>query len=156
MKDLAKNLLDNLNRRFKSIEENKVFAEATFLDPRFKRHCFTNEELFNRAKQSLIVQITTMVQNRTDFKEKIESDKDMTNNIQPEQKPKNHWSDFDEKVSYFIQNPKPKIAVIVEVDKYLEEPLQPRADNPLQWWIERRYTYPRRYLRREYSRKQVI
>nr|CAD7408289.1 unnamed protein product [Timema poppensis] len=49
VKEMAIKLLEALNKRFKAIEENKVFAEATVLDPRFKRHGFSDSHNFERT-----------------------------------------------------------------------------------------------------------
>jgi hypothetical protein len=54
VEEIAVKLLEALNKRFKAIEENKLFAEATMLDPRFKRHGFSDPQCFERAKQSLV------------------------------------------------------------------------------------------------------
>lgn len=37
------------------------------------------------------------------------------------------------------------MAGIVEVDKYLNEPLISRYENPLVWWVERKKIYPNLY-----------
>lgn len=39
----------------------------------------------------------------------------------------------------------PSVAGIIEVDKYLNEPLISRFENPLAWWAERKKVYPRMY-----------
>lgn len=54
------------------------------------------------------------------------------------------WDDFDEKISALVpQNP--TAAGIVEFDKYLDEPLIKRSENPLLWWNDRKIVYPRLY-----------
>lgn len=37
------------------------------------------------------------------------------------------------------------MAGTIEVDKYLNEPLISRTENPLVWWSERKKIYPRLY-----------
>nr|CAD7460969.1 unnamed protein product [Timema tahoe] len=50
VKEMAIKLLEALNKRFKAIEENKVFPEATVLDPRFKHHGFSDPHNFERKQ----------------------------------------------------------------------------------------------------------
>nr|CAD7445502.1 unnamed protein product [Timema bartmani] len=53
VKEMAIKLLEALNKRFKAIEENKVFPEATVLDPRFKHHGFSDPHNFERLSWCL-------------------------------------------------------------------------------------------------------
>lgn len=51
------------------------------------------------------------------------------------------WDRFDKEVAKLI--PTNSLAAgIVEVDKYLSEPLLHRKEDPLRWWHERRSIYP--------------
>lgn len=40
-------------------------------------------------------------------------------------------------------NTNPTAGGIIEVDKYLEEPVLPRTMDPLKWWIKKKDAYPR-------------
>lgn len=53
------------------------------------------------------------------------------------------WNNFDTEVQNLIQNRNPTSAFIVEIDKYLLEPLIPRTADPLLWWKENQNVYPR-------------
>lgn len=54
------------------------------------------------------------------------------------------WDEFDEEISCLVpQNP--NAAGIVGFDKYLEEPLIKRTENPLLWWNDRKGVHPRLY-----------
>ncbi|KAJ8976669.1 hypothetical protein NQ317_004751 [Molorchus minor] len=87
----------------KQIEENKIYAEATFLDPRFKRHGFSKDSAFETIKQSIIAQATAI--------------------IILEQEKEDSAAEF--------KKANPKAAAIIEVNKYIEEPLHPRKHDPL-------------------------
>lgn len=39
----------------------------------------------------------------------------------------------------------PRAAAIIEVNKYIQEPLLPRKENPIRWWNQRKQFYPRLY-----------
>ncbi|XP_063222172.1 E3 SUMO-protein ligase ZBED1-like [Bacillus rossius redtenbacheri] len=134
-KEIAERLLEGINKRFKAVEENSVFAEATMLDPRFKARGFSDVNSSEKIKQTLISHcvkfgsksnptITHEVQNATQYQGS------------------SIWEEFDESVKKLLSNPNRKVAGIVEVDKFLQEPLLPRNGNPLTWWFERREVYP--------------
>ncbi|KAL4103902.1 hypothetical protein QTP88_019219 [Uroleucon formosanum] len=52
------------------------------------------------------------------------------------------WNDFDEEVRSKLISTNPTSAAIVEVDKYLQERLIPRHENPLKWWKDNQNVYP--------------
>lgn len=52
------------------------------------------------------------------------------------------WNDFDEEVNSQLISTNPTSATIVEIDKYLQERLIPRYENPLKWWKDNRNVYP--------------
>lgn len=56
------------------------------------------------------------------------------------------WSKFDKKTETLrADDTTPRTAAIVEIDKYLQEPLLLRTDNPISWWNQRKQFYPRLY-----------
>lgn len=57
----------------------------------------------------------------------------------------NLWSEFDKTVVNLIGGSNPSVAGIIEVDKYLNEPLISMFGKPLAWWAERKKIYPRMY-----------
>lgn len=46
-----KKLAGEIDKRFNQLEKNILLAEATFLDPRFKRHGFINHIAFQDTKK---------------------------------------------------------------------------------------------------------
>lgn len=57
----------------------------------------------------------------------------------------NIWGEFDKSVVNIIGGNNSTAAGIVEIDKYLAEPLLSRHENPLLWWSKREKVYPRLY-----------
>lgn len=135
IRDLSKKLFVMLKEQIRQIEENEIFAEATILDPRFKRHGFADVDLFEKVKESIIAQTSTMcvIEEEIPSTSAIKEEPGLNSSI---------WEEFDAEVSSFIKNPDPAAGVL-EMEKYLEEPLLPRQSNPFYWWHERQNIYPR-------------
>lgn len=124
--------------RFKDIEENELSAQCTVLDPRFKKLGFDDENKFNAAVEKIKAKITTFHVEDTAAVEAKETP-------QPTSSSSLLWGEFDSKVAKLSarEGHSRLAAGIVELDKYLQEPLLPRSQNPLQWWQDRRNVYPR-------------
>ncbi|XP_049813602.1 E3 SUMO-protein ligase ZBED1-like [Schistocerca nitens] len=134
VQQMAEKLAEDLKRRFRNIEENSIFAEATALDPRFKLHGFSDKNSAEKVKLNLIRHCEKFVTNT--------STATATISVPTTESTSSLWLDFDEVFSRLQSNPHPRAAAIVEVDKYLQEPLLQRQGNPLQWWSERLSVYP--------------
>lgn len=129
-------LKQQVEQRFGSIEKIQIYAEATILDPRFKKYGFLNNSSFTESKKTIVDKATTIHIG-------------MKNTMQPAIQNKSVtlgedsiWNDFDEEVSSKLISTNPTSAAIVEVDKYLQEGLIPRHENPLKWWKDNRNVYP--------------
>lgn len=129
---LLVSLRDQLNDRFFNVESNILAAEAAFLDSRFKKHAFIN------CMKSIKGKLHGLFA-REDVTPLPEQDG------QPQPSTSgSFWASFDKEVeTEIIKNP--TAASIVELDKYLIEPLINRMNDPLKWWNERRLLYPHLY-----------
>lgn len=141
VKKMTEVLERELNNRFQKIEDNQIFAQSTVLDPRFKKHGFQNPIAYNRA--------CTMLK---DFAGRISStniaESEPNTSLMPPPPKKfrsSIWDSFDQKISEVLSNTNPIAGGIVEVDKYLEEPILPRHMDPLKWWLKKKDVYPRLY-----------
>lgn len=138
VQELLRVLKEQMKQRLSdTIERNILLSEATILDPRFKRSGFSDINSFEKAATILknkIGNITVVAE---------------TNVPEPEipcasKKERSIWEEFDTEVSTL--NPiNPRAAGIVEFDKYMQEPLLNRHENPLLWWKQRKAVYPRLY-----------
>lgn len=62
-----------------------------------------------------------------------------------EQTEKSIWTNFDHTVNNLLQEKNATAVGILELDRYISEPLLERTENPLHWWYERIHVYPQVY-----------
>ena len=125
-----------LNARFHNNVSEIAYTESTLLDPRFKRQAFQNEAHYKLAYESVSNRASKVV-----IPERRENDSLSSKPICPATS-YSLWSKFDAKVGH--TNNKNNTAMgIIELDKFLQEPLLLRTEDPLLWWKERRFVYPR-------------
>ncbi|XP_029341451.1 zinc finger BED domain-containing protein 1-like [Acyrthosiphon pisum] len=135
-----------INKRFGNYlhyESNPLLSEATFLDPRFKKYGFQNEQSFKKIKKIVINKGKRIItQSRSTIDQNV-SVPAVVNNIGKEN---SIWQEFDAGVENVVQSLNPTASIIVEVDKYLQEPPIPRTQDPLKWWDNNRQIYPTLYI----------
>lgn len=137
--DMAKTLKEKMMIRFDRIEDNILNAQATILDPRFKKHGFINEDKCNRGISQLRNKLQSI---RT---EQLDILPQQSSSLAPQHSSSAIWEDFDESVVNAIGGNNSTVAGIIELDKYLNEQIISRHENPLLWWSERQKVYPRLY-----------
>lgn len=135
MYNMVNVLVKEVETRLGSIELIPLYAEATILDPRFKCYGFLHQHAYNKGKKSLISKATTV--------RIIANSTNKTNTLPNENCSDSIWNDFDSEVNTLVQSSNPTSAFIVELDKYLQEPLLPRNEDVLAWWKQNQYVYPR-------------
>lgn len=138
IKTLAQNLKTKLHSRFGNIEDNILVTQATLLDPRFKNHVFSDNLKCTKAISMLRAKAQSIIINQNE-------PVDQPTLFTPRSSSSALWEEFDETVENLIGGSNSSVAGIVEVDKYLNEPLISRYENPLVWWVERKKIYPRLY-----------
>lgn len=142
--DMALRLSTDLSSRFRNVEDNKLFAVSTLLDPRFKTYGFpeSKKSSVDSAKKSLLNLAAShrlTEGTATAIEDEYEQQKDQTESP-------SIWDEFDTKVKDAVKKQNPTAASIIEVDKYLDEPLISRKlNNPLIWWNSKKLMYPRLY-----------
>ncbi|KAL0868272.1 hypothetical protein ABMA27_007803 [Loxostege sticticalis] len=118
IQSLLTTLDQQLDRRFAHLESNDMYAEATILDPRFKRrgfkHDWNYETALNVLKQRVgrISQVSETIPRSTTSHSQAEAP------VHPAGNP-SIWEEFDR-----------------------EEPMLSRQGNPLTWWHQRKEVYP--------------
>ncbi|XP_072401153.1 E3 SUMO-protein ligase ZBED1-like [Diabrotica undecimpunctata] len=141
--NLLEKLQAQINRRFEDFESNELTSEATFLDPRFKKYGFSSDDQYENTLKSIKEKISySDVTANTPHQPPLLVEP----NLYPETESKTSiWYEFDRAVKNFLALRKPKAASIVEVERYINEPLIRRTEDPLYWWEERKEIYPRLY-----------
>lgn len=137
---VANILHTKLKQRFNQFDDNDVVIQSTLLDPRFKKQGFVNDRKYEIAYESLSRKVQGISIGKDSQEPEINT---------PYSEPAGSetiWKDFDSKVSKLSGGGHSTVAGILELDRYLAEPLLKRTADPLVWWHERKLLYPRLYL----------
>lgn len=138
-------LIHVVSRRLGNIENNKIIAKATFLDPRFKKTAFGLLENANNEQKWISNELTPMLCANNDIDNteinRIQSTttvstfniNDTSNSI---------WDHFDNKVSLIQYLSSPSTTSTIIIRQYLEMPLLDRKINPLHFWKQHKNTFP--------------
>lgn len=132
IQEVINTLKFQMKMRFRDVETNVLLSEATILDPRFKKNGFSNVDNYEKAAAALKLKLGKIIlpSTETDVSDVAPND------VQSD----SIWEDFYGEESVLVpQNP------IDEFDKYIQEPLLKRHENPLDWWRERKAVYPHLY-----------
>ncbi|KAJ4937648.1 hypothetical protein JOQ06_002280 [Pogonophryne albipinna] len=138
VKGMVNFLAADLEKRFGQIERVRVLAEATLLDPRFKKHAFVIER---NAEETVSRVVGAATHAATPTLPSTEEEGGTTVNPPSEPVPQ-FWADFEERVTTLrpgVQNP--STGAMLEIKGFLAEPLIPRKADPLEWWRVRALVY---------------
>jgi len=108
-------------------EGNDLIAQSIFLDPRFKKQGFGDENKFQATYQSLVGIIKACV-----------SQEFSSSTISV-------WGKFDALINQLQEMHNPSAATIVELDKYLDKLHITRTNDLLIRWESRKILYPNLY-----------
>lgn len=143
---VVEKLLANMNERdgFKNMEKSKTLSRSTFLDPRFKHIPFNhNTTLLNATKTDIIEKTSEIIcskYNKEDSTYESAALVDVNTISNSEQL--SIWSDIDSCVTKSTPMGTAKSRAIVEVQRYLEDSIISRSQDPLKWWKDHSYNYP--------------
>ena len=154
VRKMASVMLASMTAWFGSFETNNLLAEATLLDPRFKRSGFEDAT----AAEQAVLNVTAAAASRnggapgaTD--ENIaynvtvtEPDGTLTTQQMPAvtlQPSSSIWSDYDQRVYIIVAAQNPAAEAQTQMRQFLEEPLVPRQESCVEWWQSRAAIYPR-------------
>lgn len=141
VREMVNILMAELTKRFGGIEQVNVLAEAALLDPRFKKHAFTNE----RHAEDAVTRVVGLVAAASRSSKPSppatpsseEGEDDPPSNLSKDAVPM-VWADFEERVtSLRPSSQNPVTEATLEVRGYLSEHLISRTADPLEWWSSR-------------------
>jgi len=123
-----------MQKRFSKVEQIEKLADATCLDPRFKKHAFIN----SKAADDAVKKVTSAAAHNHPSHSEEEEGQDPAAAASTGAM---FWEDFDERVantrastSSDRTTPSTSTAAMMEMRAYLAEPLLPRTSDPLAWW----------------------
>ncbi|CAL9696627.1 unnamed protein product [Knipowitschia caucasica] len=138
VKEMVGILMAEITRRLGGIEQVGPLADATLLDPRFKKHAFVHERHAEEAVTRTVGAISRSIRKNTAASnaEREEAGLD----VRPATNEPMLWADFEERVATFrpgsqVQNPLTE--AMLEIKGYLSEHLLLRTNDPLEWWRSR-------------------
>ena len=130
VKDLVDSLMTEMLKRFSKVEFTEKLAEATCLDPRFKKQAFINI----KAADEAVKRITAAAAHVNPLYREEEDTYSTTASTGAM-----FWEDFDERVASLrpsTTTPTVSTDAMMEMQAYLAEPLLPRTSDPLAWWMK--------------------
>ncbi|XP_055906324.1 E3 SUMO-protein ligase ZBED1-like [Eupeodes corollae] len=147
---LNKMSIENNNEidEFKQVDQfvDDRVAQATFLDPRFKKHRFSNLTAYEKCLKDLKAKALWFpTQTPPADPDTITASTSTNSESSWRQNDAMIWGDFDSHLDLIVSNPNQHAASILEIDKYINETPIRRNDDPLKWWKERKHIYPRLY-----------
>lgn len=124
--------------RLKPFEDNDLVTQAALLDPRYKKLAFSNvsEQKLTNALNKLKQKVCSVQVEDTNSTQIQQIDESSTSSSLL-------WKSFDEQFNRHRASHNPQAAGIIELDKYMNEPIINRYENPLTWWNSRKPQYPR-------------
>lgn len=143
---IVNKLLTNMNDRsgFKNAEKSNTLTRTTFLDLRFKNIPFNhNSTLLDTIKLNVIEKTAQIIRSKnTDLALESTQLSVQENDKQSHYKELSIWNDIDISISKVTPIGTAKSRAIVEVQRYLEDSIIPRSQDPLKWWKDHAYNYP--------------
>lgn len=143
-KIIVKKLHDSLQERNNNIEYSNTLAVCTFLDPRFKAYPFKNADAVENVRKSISASLSAIIgkENPNIEPEANETAASSTATTSTELG-LSVWSSFDG-----LMTGKQKKTInatsraLMEFQRYMEEDVLERLQNPLIWWRENSYMFP--------------
>jgi len=140
---MKETLLQDLNKRLGSITDNENYYLASILDPRFKFAFFNANEKEN-AKEKIIsimeMEINKKVETETNSESEMTTFEDAK---KTEESGLSLWDCFAEITNTKSNSEQSDYSPAKELEEYLNKPLLPRTNCPLDWWKENKKEFPR-------------
>ena len=134
---LSRELTAQMASRFGSgMEDKKVIAIATLLDPRFKKIPFHDRGAVERMTRQIITDAITL----TSPPDEEATEQQTPNSSSASKNPV--WEVFDQQAADAMTRRAPSITALTEVEQYFKLPIISRMEDPLQWWHKNAHIFP--------------
>ncbi|KAG7453374.1 zinc finger BED domain-containing 4-like [Solea senegalensis] len=134
---LVDSLMAEMHKRFSKVEQIEKLADATCLDPRFKKQAFVN----NRVADDAVKRITAAAAAHNHPSHSEEEEEEGQYPAAAASAGAMFWEDFDDRVANTRASTSSDSATsstltasMMEIRAYIAEPLRPRTSDPLAWW----------------------
>lgn len=143
---LATSLKSGLSKRFEQMWNSDWIIAATLLDPRFKKFPFTNKELTEKAKETIVTETAEIMGiNRNGSKTDAAWTVTVSSTDASDNDDEALWMYFDsasQSGQDINSKAMPTSAPYREVHRYLDSPPIPRKECPLLYWKQHQELYP--------------
>lgn len=137
VKRVVHTLCKEMDTRFRRIEQNGLYHQASALDPRFKQKVFKKPEDAERTFGHLC-NMAARVTLPNQHAEEEEDEEEQRSFAQES----SVWREFDEDNTGLQSTRNPTADAVMEVCAFRTEARIPRHSNPLTWWGQRKVSYP--------------
>ncbi|KAK3888618.1 hypothetical protein Pcinc_007344 [Petrolisthes cinctipes] len=138
--EMVQVLSASMEKRFHRMEFNNVLAEASVLDPRYKKLAFNDSTALDEAVQRLKTAAANCTRNEPSAPPGNQGE---AVSQEVEKHTSAVWRFFDERATEDTTRRNPSADAILEIRSYLDEPRIQRAEDPLSWWKSKASVYPR-------------
>lgn len=131
VKKLVDSLMLEMTKRFGKVEHIQKLADATCLDPRFKKQAFVNQQAAEETVKRVTAAAAAMNAVQSEEENTSEGGTGATASAGAM-----FWEDFDERVASLRPSATTSKTsdAMMEMRAYLAEPLLSRTSDPLAWW----------------------
>lgn len=149
---LVKALKTGLQTRLVNVEYSNTLAVCTLLDPRFKTFCFQNNDAVEKVKKNVTESLTTIInkavnqsRSRSTQETEVDDNRGQTASltIAPEKRlSASAWDLLQQSLAQHQPRFSASARAIMEFQRYLEDEVLDKHQNPLEWWKMNEHNYP--------------
>ncbi|XP_063931861.1 E3 SUMO-protein ligase ZBED1-like [Zophobas morio] len=138
---------NQIDQRFGSIESSKTLGICTFLDPRFKHMGFRDKNNAANVKKNLLNELAEEIKNKEKLNPNINLTSASTSAVNAPEK-FSIWNSFDKSLAELRpqggsgSSGTAMSRAIIEIDNYINESFLPRTEDPLLWWKTNSHNFP--------------
>ena len=145
---LSEKLSARMRRKFLSIEENRLLANSTLLDPRLKKLAFADDSAAGRAARFISSEAAAHQSRDNDDTSPESSNSDRhteqedTTQVGNSGANETLWQLLDRRVADNETLRNPGINATTEMQQYMKNQNLKRKEDPIAWWKEHSSSYP--------------